>query len=220
MDSTLLLALGVGLLFVIAIVAVVANRRRWQRRAEEWAAAAAQLGLVVRPEIEGLEHLGHLSFFQKGHSRRIRNLIQGSAWGPEAWLGDFEWVTGSGKNRHRHRTSFCALRDPALALPRFELRPESSLLDAIAGLFGAPDIDFEEDPAFSKAYRLTGAEPTAVRARFDPSVRSQLLQQPSPVPYLEGAGDTLLFQPGRLVEPAAAHQLLQKTQELRAIFRP
>ncbi len=220
MNPTVYLALAAGLFVAIVVLAVVADRRRWRRRAAAWADAAAQLGLVVRPGADLLERLGHLNLFQRGHSRRVRNLIHGTAWGPEAWLGDFEWVTGSGKSQSVHRVSFCALQDPDLALPRFELRPESALLDAIAGFFGYHDIDFEEDPAFSKAYRLTGAEPETVRARFDPSVRAQLLQQPAPVPYLEGAGDTLLFHPGRLVELAAAPQLLQMARELHAVFRP
>lgn len=217
MESILVPALTVA--FVAAlVVAIAANHLRWKKRAERWAAAAVELGLSVGGGIELMDRFGSLPFSQKGRRRRVRNLIHGSTWGPEAWLGDFQWVTGSGKSQRTHQVTFCLLRDRELSLPQFELRPENAVLDAFAGVLGLADVDFDEDPDFSKSYRLTGPDEAAIRAAFNPSVRWQLVQRPSPVAHLEGSGEVLIIHPGRLVDPSTARELLRQAREIHAFF--
>ncbi len=201
----------------VAIAVLVARHNR--RRRQAWAEAALQLGLAERPPHELLDRFGSRPFFQKGHGRKARALFHGTPWGPEVWLGDYEWVTGSGKSQSIHRVTFCLVDDPRLEVPHFVLTPEHPLLDRIATLFGMGDVDFEDDPEFSRAYRLTGADAAALRRRFTVEVRAQLLHRPERLRYLEGAGTTLLLHRNKLLDPATSYGLLREAQEIHAIFR-
>ncbi len=218
MEPRLVVALAV-VVVALAVIAVLANRARWKKRRERWTAVAVELGFSVVDGSELLSRCGSLPIFQKGRDRRVRNLVRGSTWGPEAWLADYQYVTGAGKNQRTHLATICVLRDSRLSLPQFELAPENPIADRFATLLGMQDVDFDDDPAFSTAYRLIGPDEAAIRAAFDQSVRSQLAQRPVRVEHLEGAGDAILVHHDRLVDPGAAQELLQLARELHSIFR-
>lgn len=219
MDEPLMLTLlVVAAVAVVVVLAVVTTTRQQRQREQAWADVALQLGLAGRPGQDLLDRFGSLPFFRKGHSRKVRALVHGAPWGPEVWLGDYQWVTGSGKSQSTHRVTFCLVNDPRLALPHFELTPEHPLLDRVATLLGFGDVDFDDDPEFSRAYRVTGLDAGALRQAFTPEIRSQLMHRPDRLPYLSGAGSVLLFHTGRLIDPATAHDLLRHIQELHAIF--
>ena len=50
-------------------------------------------------------------------------------------------------------------------MPRFELKPEG-FFDRIGSVLGGHDIDFAEDPEFSRACRLKGPDEPAIRETF------------------------------------------------------
>ncbi|MDD5563886.1 MAG: hypothetical protein PHQ91_09245 [Thermoanaerobaculaceae bacterium] len=210
-------------LIVIGVAAGVAaiwlaERAWWKRRRERWAAAAVELGLAVADGPELLDRFGSLPLFQKGRDRRVRNLVRGSAWGPEVWIADYVYVTGGGKSQQQHRATVCILRDAKLALPRFELAPEDPISHRLGPLFGIREVGFDDDPAFSKTYRVVGPDEAAVRAAFTQGVRSQFVQRATRVAHVEAEGDAMLVHTGRLIDPGTARDLLQLAQEVRSYF--
>lgn len=58
----------------------------------------------------------------------------------------------------------------AFRLPSFSIRGGSWLDEALS-----PDIDFLDDPVFSKGFVLEGSDEAAVRALFTPGVRAEFL---------------------------------------------
>jgi hypothetical protein len=64
-----------------------------------------------------------------------------------------------------------------VSVPAFRLVPEG-MWDRIKQHFGAPDIDYANDPEFSRAYRLEGQNELAVRALFTPGIREFLTAHP------------------------------------------
>ncbi|HEV8584074.1 MAG TPA: hypothetical protein VGT02_03785 [Methylomirabilota bacterium] len=62
-------------------------------------------------------------------------------------------------------------------LPQFRLTPEH-LGDRIAQRLGAQDLDFAQDPEFSKAYQLQGPDEGALRQLFTPETRRFLVADP------------------------------------------
>ncbi len=217
MEPPLIALIAVGIVAVVVAI-VLADRARWKKRRERWATVAVELGLSVAEGQELLERFASLPLFQKGHKRRARNLVRGSSWGGEAWLADYQYTTGAGKSQRQHSMTVCVLRRPGLSLPQFEMAPEDPLSDRLAAILGHPDIDFDDDPAFSKAYRLIGPDEPAIRAAFTQSVRSQLAQRPARVEHIEGAGEALLVHHERLIDPGAAPELLQLAREIQSYF--
>lgn len=205
-------ALGVGIFLLV--------RAAERRRREAWAQAAASLGFAFAPEAPSfLAEVAGLKVFSRGHSQRVRNLASGDSWEGKAYLADFRYVTGGGKNRATHDQTVCLLRLPGLALPHFFLRREIPVLDAIGEMLGGQDLDFPEDVAFSRTFVLQGEETDAVRALFDPVVRERLRGFADPRLHAEGRGDTVVVHRGRPIRPEQARELLEATAAIAALLR-
>lgn len=192
--------------------------RVWPRRWRRWEEAAAMLGLALAEEPPLHERFGALDYFRQGRARRTRALLEGEGWRGKVFLGDHEYTTGSGQYSSQHRHAVCVVQGPRLALPHFSLRQEIVLLDRLAELFGGGDIDFEEDPEFSRTFRLRGSDAAAVRKVFSPAVRHFGLHSAGSKVIVEGREDLLLVHWSRLVRPEDATTLLQQAQELAQLL--
>jgi hypothetical protein len=211
-------------IFWPAAIALVAAGMFWQnyrkrQRTKGMLAAARRLGLafcesrVTPPETR----LSGFALLNEGDSRSFRNIMRGS---PEGTAGvilfDYEYETGSGRNRSTHRQSVAALAYATGSLPRFELRPED-LLHRIGELFGARHVDFAADPAFSKKYLLRGRDEADVAALFGLNLRQYFESHPGW--FVEGEGDWLLAcRHGRLVKPEAVPAFLDEAKLLLWAF--
>ena len=83
-----------------------------------------------------------------------------------------------------------------LSLPSFSLEPEvpGDLGQIFAAWAGDQDIDFDDDPEFSRRCLLKGKEEAAIRTLFNPILRGFIVKRwPSAIPALEGNGKHLLF---------------------------
>ena len=130
----------------------------------------------------GFEFLGHgneklpilarnLDLFSKGRSQQIRNLVRTQREGATIFVFDYQYQTGSGKNRRTHYQTVVLFESNTLALPRFFLVPEN-LFHKIGNLFGYRDIDFCEHPRFSRKYLLRGELEDSIRRIFNDRVIS------------------------------------------------
>lgn len=216
--SVPILLIGVAIAAVFVVVFAFQSRR-WRRRRSAWERVALQLGLQPSPAPELPAEATTLELFQRGRRQKLRGGAEGATWAGRALLADHEYTTGGGQSTHVHRQTVCIFQDPSLELPHFVLRPERAVIDRIVELFGAKDLDFEDDPTFSRAYVLNGEDEAAVRTVFTPSVRSLLVQLVEERLHLEGRGDTLLLHRGRLVDPERAGEILQILLQLVPLLR-
>jgi hypothetical protein len=173
-----------------------------RKRTQGMRAAASRLGLafsgqrVTAPEAQ----LPDFALLKEGHSRSFRNIISGSPEGTSGVLiFDYEYETGSGRNRSTHRQSVAAMAYAKGGLPRFELRPED-LLHKIGELLGARHVGFPEDPDFAKKYLLRGPDEADIAALFRLNLRQYFESHPGW--FVEGEGKWLVAcRHGKLVKP-------------------
>lgn len=105
--------------------------------------------------------------FRRFHSKNVRNVMEGRFDETDVMIGDCH----DGRDRHRAYFSFVAFGSDQLRIPEFSMLPEGLFDKALEGVFthltGEGDIDFHDHPQFSKQYRLTGPDETAIRQFFD-----------------------------------------------------
>ena len=159
-------------LLVAGVVAAVglAIYAAWQmdkKRTEGMRQAALAMGFTFAERDDAV--LGHaFPAFDRGHSRRAKNVMMGQTGGRPVTLFDHQYTIRSGKNSHTHRQTV-AVFERAGPLPDFSLGPEH-FFHKIATSLGYQDIDFAENPEFSKHYLLRGADETAIREVFNADV--------------------------------------------------
>lgn len=198
----------VPVIMVCASIMVVAFAlfmawRAGKKRRELMRAHAQRMGLAyLEKDTAGIrESLPPMKLFNAGHSRRCYSIIYDES-DPERnmMLFDYQYTVGGGKNSHTYQLFVCMLRlNPPLAGINVTIQQEG-LLHKVAEMFGANDIDFDDDPDFSKRFlvKSDGSEP-AVRRALGPRVRQQLMSWTAkPVP-------TVAIFPDYLVLAVARH---------------
>lgn len=212
MDAGFLIFAAVALLVIAAIAFSIWSQKK---RTEAWQQVADELGIQFRgDQNDVLARCRDMKAFGRGSSQRVKNAVAGDAGDVAITLGDYSYTTGSGKNRHTHTQTICVLQSQRLGLPRCFLRPESRLFDAIGAAFGGQDVDFEEDPEFSRAYVLQGEDETAVRRIFGAEVRGWFAARAGSGLQFETRGDTLVFHTGKCRRPGEAKQFMQDALEI------
>jgi len=194
--------------FMVAIIAasVAGARYAARKRAEAWMAVAPRMELTYHSEIQLASAYPGFKSFSLGHSRRSPNLLQGASGSVRVMLGDYQYTTGSGKNSHTHTHTVCILERDGLDLPHCFMRPQS-FLDALGKVFGGQDIDFAEDPDFSKTFVLQGEDEGAIRSRFDRPSRDWLVAHKDQFVRFEAKGTTIAFFAPRM-KPELAPKVL------------
>ncbi len=125
-------------------------------------------------EVAGLNWIPNLekfALFNHGHSKEIRNAMYGELEGVKTAVFDYQYVTGSGKNRRIYQQSVVYFEPRDLNLPQFSLRPEG-MMHKLISAFGYQDIDFGQRPAFSSQYLLRGPDEAAIRTQFSDALLS------------------------------------------------
>jgi len=101
-------------------------------------------------------------------------------------------------------------------LPQFTLTPEG-WLSRLGQVFGMQDIDFEDAPEFSKAYRLKGPDETAIRTLFTPEIRQFFAVTPGQ--QVGGGGRFLLWWlDGRLPNAEQLDEWLERGDQVHRRF--
>lgn len=141
-----LIVSAIALVFAIFAFLAAAKRRK------ELLEFAQRIGFDFSP-MPGDVHDDYSLFdpFDRGHSRRSRNLLSGRRGRCNWQLFDYRYTTGSGKNKQTHHYGIAVAR-VSLAFPVMRMRPEG-LFDKLASVVGFDDIDFESD-AFSRRYHV------------------------------------------------------------------
>jgi len=159
----------------------------------------------------------NLHIFTQGRERTYRNILTGKPDGTSrAIISDYLYTTGDGRSAQTCRQTVALLTFPKGDLPRFELRPVTTV-DRIDAVFGYQDIDFEESPLFSRRYLLRGPDEAAIRALFDLNLRQYFKSHPDWC--VDGRGPWLAaYRHGRLIQPKALPAFLDEVTFLLKAF--
>lgn len=166
---------GVSIYILIAAgVAASFVYKRGVRSARQvaLAALAPRLGLSYDPGDGWMKdsELVRAVLVANGGRASVSNILVGSVAGDQMTVFDFsQKIRQMGGGAATVSLSVAAFGGGAAHLPRFRLGPET-VLDKIVSAVGGQDIDIEEFPAFSKAYRLRGEDEDEVRRLFTDDV--------------------------------------------------
>ncbi len=217
MDEPFLWIVGGGVAG-IAVVAWLVSRRWERQRTEALQRLCMMLGFSFSAEDPGLEHEAwrRLPLFQRGRSRRCKNVMRGTIRGLEAIVFGYQYTTGGGQSSTTHRQTVAAFRLSGRALPQFSMSPES-LFHRLGQMLGVRDIDFESHPDFSKRYVLKGKDEAAIRALFHPGLVQRFSQG---TPWsLEGGGEWLVtYRPRKRVRTDELQRFMEEAAELASLF--
>jgi hypothetical protein len=148
-------------LVVLIIVAFAAAayyfHRLEQQRREALLLWATRQGFDFDPaKRKGLhERWAGLKVLRHGHSQSGRNFITGRRGGRDFTLCDFQYVTGSGKNRQTHRRGLVILQTDHPTIP-LQVRRENPF-DKVGEFLGMDDIDFES-AEFSRKFFVKSSD--------------------------------------------------------------
>lgn len=154
------------------------------------------------------------ALFSLGDHNSVSHGLRDVSALPGAWYLDFEYTVRGGKSNHSYGYGLALYRDERLALPEFELAPET-LLHKAGDLVTKRDIDFPERPGFSGRYALTGPDKERVAALFTPELTG-VFEGLRGSWQVQGAGKFLIVFKRGLISAAAYPAFIE---EARAVFR-
>jgi len=194
-----------------------------KKRNEALMALAPRMGFTYKViDVDFINRHKHLKLFSRGHGHRMTSCMEGERDGVKVLLADYHYVTGSGKNASHHNQTICIIKDELLSVPDFYLRREFAFLDYLGKLIGGQDINFPNDPKFSKSFVLQGSVEAETRNLFNDRVRGAFLRFAETNTQVEGQGSTLIVHqslnlepekwPGLLKDTFAIYELLKKPE--------
>lgn len=174
------------------IAALVWAHYAERKRTEEFQKLAGELGMSFSENLSDGDAGGFaaMPLAQRGHSRKHRNAMTADSGELRLVVFDYGFTVGSGKNQKRCVQSVVMVTCPSEFFPAFSLSPES-FFHRMADMLGFKDIDFDDDPEFSRRYLLKGPNETAIRELFTPDRRRAFLQWPKLT--IEAAGHSFIF---------------------------
>lgn len=188
-----------------------------KRRREAMVAWAQLNGFQYDGENRALPStMSAFKLFSLGRNRKVKNFMRGTKDGAAVSLCDYQYTTGSGRSQQVHQQTIAIVQTPGRHAPHFFLRRQRALFDALGKMFGGQDINFDDDPAFSKAWVLqTGGDEQQLRHFMSPMLREALTQMADRNLVLEVVGDTLLIHHSRQLKAEALQGLIADAVNIR-----
>ena len=202
----IVLIIGGVVAFIVILIVLV--YRYEKKRTEKWRGVAEQMGFEFAEKSDGAPGGYTFNLFTKGRSMKRKNIVSGKAKGLTVMRCDYQYTTGGGKNSSVVCTTICILQDDNLKMPQLSMRRELGFLDRIAEKFGAQDIDFDEDPVFSKTFVLQGKEEEALRQIFNQELRDYFVEHKDEFMLFEAGGNAVMISRGRRIKPEDVMQFM------------
>lgn len=143
------------------------NSREGQLRA-----VAHRLGMQYSAveEYSSRPFLSEFNLLQMGRNKLITNILKkrDDEFDTKLQIFDYQFESGYGSARRIYRQSVFFVQSKKLALPEFNMEPESIFHKITNYLIGSEDIDFEGNPRFSGNYVLTGDDEDYIRFMMNP----------------------------------------------------
>ena len=206
----------VPILIVVGVIAIIAGGIAAaiiydKKRTEKWRMIAQDMNFEFVVKSPGPPEGYQFKLFTRGRSKNRKNVMSGETNNVSVMMCDYRYTTGSGKNSSTHTQTICIIRDSVLDLPGIFMRREMGFFDKLGEMFGGQDIDFADDPVFSKAFVLQGDNEEEIRQIFTPELRSMLAGRSKEFSSFEAVGDTIMVSTGRYLKPEKAKELLELT---------
>ncbi len=215
---------AIAIVGLVGFVVGIYFLAKWleQKRTDAVHGWASTNGFNLDPDWNGFHgSLQQFKLFNQGHSRRLRNLCRTTRGDDQLAICDYQYTTGSGKHQHTYQQTICVVQpNKPKAMPHFFARKQMAFFDAVGKLFGGQDINFDEDPEFSKAYVLqTGDSEAELRRLFDERTRSVFTRLGSKGVQVEGLNGTLLFHYGRRLKIERINELVDDALAVQQALR-
>ena len=157
-----------------------------------------------------------LDFFDHGHSRKVSNVMYArTPDGRDVRAFDYEYTTGSRKNRHVYYHS-CGLISTGAEWPRLTLAPEG-FFERVTDVIGGAGIQFESEE-FNRTWEVRSADPRFAAAMIDPEMMLFLMEKAEGA-RVEVHGPWILFA-GERLEPEQLPQVLASAEAFRSGIPP
>lgn len=157
----------VGGLAIVGVIVWIVHQHE-KKRTEAMRAIAADIGLnfsATKHEAL-LAKLQSFTLFNKGRSRKMKNVMTAETDLAQLTIFDYQYTTGGGDSSRTHHQTVIAMESESLCIPEFTLRPEG-FFDKVGATLGFQDIDFADHPEFSRLFVLKGKNEEAIRHFFD-----------------------------------------------------
>ena len=153
----------------------------------------------------------HLAFFDRGRARKVTNVMYGrTPDGNDRRAFDYQYTTGSGKNRRVHAFS-CGLISTGAAWPRLTLGPEG-FFDRVTDVVGAADLQFESEE-FNRDWEVRSSDARFASAMIDPEMMLFLMEKAQGA-CIEVHGPWILFSDERR-DPEQLPQMIASAEAFR-----
>lgn len=185
------------------------SQRAARTAALQSVAGELELDFSERDEWGMRSLLGDFELFQKGHRRKITNILSKTSGLMEEKVNifDYQFTISTGKSSRTYYQTVFFMQSKELELPEMLIYPEN-FFHKIGSLLGMQDIDFEEWKSFSDQFLLQGDEWRIRRLMNEEIARFFLVQKNW---CLESLGYYLVFYRRKsLVEPHAVKSLYAK----------
>jgi len=209
----------IGGIVAVAAAAIVVALYYAKKRTEALQAIAPSLGLSFseKADTSFQPSLNHFHLFSRGHSKKVKNVMNGSVKEIDITIFDYRYTTGSGKNSRTRSQTVILFRSDLLQLPPFALRPEN-LFHKIGKTFGYQDINWDSHPTFSEKYLLRSTDEQACRDLFNDDILEYYDQHQGL--STEGGGDSFLFyRASKKVSPVDIQSFLEDGIHVYSLFQ-
>jgi hypothetical protein len=200
--------------FGIALVGTTFGINYWleKKRAEAFEKFAALNGFSVGTPLGFSDWTSLFKLFSLGRNGRQSHVMHGQRAELRVVLGDFTYITGTGKNAKSNHRTFCMAQKTNVKKAGCLVRPQNAVFDRLGKMLGGQDINFEDDPEFSKYFVLqTEDDEQLVRRQFGALIRNQLTALRLKNPHFEAQGDLIVFHRGSRLKEAELTELLSDT---------
>jgi hypothetical protein len=205
-------AFFIGMIFLFGGLAWYASMQA-KKRTEAYQAQATQMGLdFAESSGELVESLRDFALFQRGRSKKARNVLSGDAGDVKISIFDYHFTTGSGKNRKVNQQTVVLLQSTNIQSPMFSMR-QQGFFDKFGKALGFQDIDFTSHPKFSQMFVLQGANEQAVRRFFTPSLL-EFFETQEKVSVEGGMGRVMIYNARKLLPPDKIKDALAEAYEV------
>ncbi len=184
--------------------------------------AMLQAGFANAQKDEGIgrTELRQLKLIHGKNHPLAKNVMSGALNGLDALIFDYSYRSGPRTNSYWITQTVAAFRCPGRTFAAFELAPQT-ILDSVGALVGFRDINFDDQPDFSRKFLLRGSSESDVRALFTPRVLHAFDRLDDGFDFtVEGAGECLIvYKPNREVAPDRIQSFAQQASSVAAALR-
>lgn len=192
-----LVAVGVWIIFGVCFAGIIAYAFYAERKRREAVQQfAVELGLEYQAQLslEDQSDFDGYALAKRGRGQKPSNVIVADSGALRMVIFDYQYTSGSGKNKTTHRQSVVLARSSELNLPQFTMTPET-IFHRLAEFLGKKDIDFQDDEQFSRSFLLHGSDEAAIRSFFNKARREKFLEDKQL--SIEGCGTSFIFYQAR-----------------------